>query len=831
MLWFARYGLRGLGCGLQVSGCRLCDRRNRSLKPLLAVCFIFLFNSLFAQEFFTNLEDSLFSKQWINLRLVDSVEGYSGSHYSIADPGFQFGLGLESCFPETVQGKNVKMLVEGWIKSNVASDRALFVITLQNESATVFWKAINLQELLTRSNTWANFSEQIKVPASFTKTGIIKAYLWNDDNKDTIAIDDLRFSFEILANPTFIPKIYTPPDKVVFSTDRVLMENSFYKIRYDENKGKISFASASGKVLVHELIYFEETDLHQKTISNFTLKSTKNKKSGKVLKFTVSSAGSDLEVELICLTDSPEIEFNITEKFAQNREISREALVFTSSVGTSKVFRANRKMDTSDFQQEYWLDQQGVQFGNGKNSWLIYHTPFVSSLQLSTKRNQLWVNLDYEKDHPFLHFPLLETQRDSITDISTSLFKKGEKQATSFLITVGYAPEKLPRFMKNPSGFLATYIWTEHADFTDIRTNRATYFGSENITLPDSAIGGFVKYSIPVTKSVFYFNPDSISNKEISGGKFTDLESTILDDRVFEGFLAQLSKNGHEICLHSPEQFTSTNKAMKKSLKYMKKNYSSPTWIDHGYNNGIENNREDLVCDGTLEGAELYSEKIWKKHKLNYFWNPYYEDFYTFDEWQFSEMLSKPYNGFGDFFPDPDYWQHPSRTGDLRHWPTKSVLYVERDDLWDFYFSDVVLNDFVNTWSVHFNHCYPAWVDPEKGFWQYDENGTIKARAGFNRTLESMASLRDEGLLNLTTVQDFIDYQLAVEAVDYEALPDGNLKVTNKGKTEINGFSLVVRAQKVLMNNQAPEQKIVDGELIFWFNLGVGESKAIVIAN
>jgi len=534
---------------------------------------------------------------------------------------------------------------------------------------------------------------------------------------------------------------------------------------------------------------------------------------------------------MLCRNDSPEIEFGITQKFTENREKTREALVFASSVETSKVFRANRKMDTSDFQKEYWLDKQGAQFGKGKNSWLIYHTPLVSSIQLNTKKNQLWVNLDYEKDHPFLHFPMLENQRDSITDISNSYFKKGDKKETSFKITVGYAPESLPRFMKNPSGFLATYIWTEHADYTDIRTNRATYFGSENITSSDSAIGGFVKYGIPVTKSVFYFNPDDITNAEISGGNFTDLESTILSDPLFSDFLAQLSKNGHEICLHTPEQFSSNKKAMRKSLKYMKKNFGSPSWIDHGYNNGPENNREDLVCDGALEGSELYSGKLWKKRKLNYFWNPYYEDFYTFDQWQFSEMLSKPYPGFGDFFPDPDYWQHPSRTGNLWHWPTKSVLYVERDDLWNFYFSDVVLNDFVDTWSVQFNHCYPAWVDPEKGFWYYDENGTIKARPGFNRTLEKMAILRDEGLLNLPTVQTYLDYRIATEQVEYKIIADGNVIVTNMGDKDISGLSFALQTKDVLVDGVTPEKKLVDEDLIFWFELKIGESKVIQCSN
>ena len=72
--------------------------------------------------------------------------------------------------------------------------------------------------------------------------------------------------------------------------------------------------------------------------------------------------------------------------------------------------------------------------------------------------------------------------------------------------------------MKNPAGYEAAYIWTEHADYTDISTNRATYFGSEKIINADSATGGFVYFNIPVTKSVFYANPDSVTNEKASNG-------------------------------------------------------------------------------------------------------------------------------------------------------------------------------------------------------------------------------------------------------------------------------------------------------------------------
>ena len=344
-------------------------------------------------------------------------------------------------------------------------------------------------------------------------------------------------------------------------------------------------------------------------------------------------------------------------------------------------------------------------------------------------------------------------------------------------------------------------------------------------------MGGFVKYNIPVTKSVFYFNPDSITNEEASDGTFTNLESTIIGDKDFESFLFQLRDLNYEICLHTPEQFTTTKKAMKKALKFASKSFSSPTWIDHGYNNGKNNNREDLVCDGVLKGSENYSLKVWKKNGVKYFWNPYYEDYYSFDTLQFGERLSKPYIGFGDHIPDPDFWQHPTETENFWHWPTKSVTYVKRDDLWEFLFSDAILKDFVNGWSVQFNHCYPAWVDPEKGFWYFDENGIVKAREGFNRTLERMAALRDDGLLNLTTIKDHMDYQLSLKHIDYQFLSDGSVIITNNGKQDIQDFSLAVMAKEVFVNEAVPQHKIVDQDIIFWFDLRSGESKTISYKN
>ena len=189
--------------------------------------------------------------------------------------------------------------------------------------------------------------------------------------------------------------------------------------------------------------------------------------------------------------------------------------------------------------------------------------------------------------------------------------------------------------------------------------------------------------------------------------------------------------------------------------------------------------------------------------------------------------MKKPYHGFGDFFPDPYYWQNKTRTANIWHWPTKSVLYVERNDLWEYYFGEKVLNDLVDGWEVEINHCYPAWVDPTRGFWTYNADNEIVAQPGFNQTLERMAALRDAGKLNVTTICDFMDYQLATEQIQFEYLPDGRLKITNGGDQNIKGLSLVTSANFVLVNDERPLQKTVSDEIVFWFNLEADDSVLI----
>lgn len=787
-----------------------------------------------AQTYFNNLEGPKIPTYWVGQQTIDTGKAYSGQFMSIADSLNPYGLGIEMQFPDEKKGKNVLVYINGWVKSNDATPKAVYVITAIDKGKEVFWEGIRLDSIIGKANTWYKFNRAFKFPASVTKDAIFKCFLWNIDLKTVVAVDDLKIQFEEMITPTFLPKFDQWNGKLnpITGIDKILYANLFYMIAM--NGHAPTFLSKDFEPIASLPLAYSHLIIDGKEVimtNDFIFQNSKTRKGITSLNFIASDKYTVKKLQIICNDLSPELRFEISEKFRKKSLCKRSSILLRSHQAITEVMRANRKSDINDFQKEYWLDKQGARFGSDKNSLVIYHSPGLSSMQLDTENTILWLNMDFIKDHPFLHFPLRDDTIDYKLDWSESIYKRGSKRENQFSMYLGTGANTLPRLMKNPSGYVATYIWTEHADYSNIRTNRATYFGSENIQLAENAEGGFLYYKIPVTKSVFYNNPDQITNAEISGGAFTGMESAILTDTAFHGFLKQIEQLGIEICLHTPDQFTTTKNDLVEALNYTQQNFGSKTWIDHGYNNLLKNNREDFMCDGLLKKSPYYAAESWEKYGVQYFWNAYYEDFFTFEKWRFGSFLESYYCGFGDFMPKPDYWLHPTRSAGFIHWPTSTVLYIENNDLWNYFFNDQNLETFVNNWSVEVNHCYPAWVDPRKGFWTYDIDSTIIAQPGFNTTLEKMSDLNIEGQLNVTTIEEFLDYQIVLENIDYKILPDGRVVVTNNNSQDIKGLSFATKAKAVLVDRLKPAQKRSGDDLIFWFDIVSKASRVIRFAD
>jgi len=503
--------------------------------------------------------------------------------------------------------------------------------------------------------------------------------------------------------------------------------------------------------------------------------------------------------------NSPSIGISVKTTYQKDVKVFREAIDLAFKPQVTEVYRKNRIADTRWFQSYYWLDHEGVRFGAGKQCAFLYHTPEVSSLELNTGKRDLLVNLDHMDDHHYVQ----QIQGNQVGKVRhPSEYHALQERMNSFSLVVGYQPKVMPRFMSQPYGYLATHVWTEHADDQTLETNRAIYFGSEKITDASKSIGGFVKYGIPVTKSVFYSNPYY---------KQDGHSSIAIQQRPdFLSFLDQLQARGNEIVLHTlyPYEIRHYQPTTEQALAFMKNRFDSVTWIDHGY----------LTSSFAFDGLDIksphYLANLWEKYDTRYFWH-----YSSEDTANVNNSLDLYQTRQGDDLRTPLYWQHPTVTGPFYTW---AAAVVPEDTLHQY--NGKNLYELVHNRGVLMNHTYLARVPGGKrggSFVIRDAKGDWVIHPSFDKLLNKMATLRDQGDLYLTTVRDIMDYWLHVSQVQMSYAPNGAVYLKNESGHLIKGLSMATRSKEVYVNGKKPLQREVDGDLIFWFDLAPGQNAVI----
>ncbi len=321
-----------------------------------------------------------------------------------------------------------------------------------------------------------------------------------------------------------------------------------------DDRGSVK-VTVDGAVVLSDLLYYSSyagtedkwglDDISATQTSDSTISITGKGSSGALVSIllTVPGQGDRLDV-------------GINTKYTLPSIVEREALVAGFGLPVSEVYCKNGDLAVDSLDSEYWLNRQGVKFGKGNKSALIYHTPGISSLQLDLKRDLVYMNLEYSLDHPHVNIPYQEDggERGRWEDQSMANWLPGLQRNNYFSIYFTNLPEATPRLMLVPGGYLAGYVFTEHADGGNISTHRAVYFGSDTIEKIENAVGGFAGNRIPVTKSVFYADP------------FSEKYPSVRDNPEYLDFLDQLYATGYDICLHTPENFNSNRQMMEESV-------------------------------------------------------------------------------------------------------------------------------------------------------------------------------------------------------------------------------------------------------------------------
>lgn len=662
--------------------------------------------------------------------------------------------------------------------------------------------------------------------------------------------------FDAKTPESYLPKVKTRYFRPHSSDGmKMKLENRWYVLEVDDYGG-IVIKTVNGEILMAGLKYYS---VYENNIENWGLDSVALKLCNDST-VSVSGKGASGVLVSISLTvsmDKPEMEVNVKTQYNQATIVRREALVVKFNEPLSEVYRKNGIIDVDSFDSEYWLQRQGARFGNGSKSSLIYHTPHISSLQLNSKKNLLFFNLEYFLDHPFINIPYQKDGAGRWVDFSAANYSMGNVRNDSFTIYFGTLHKVTPRLMPVPHGYLAGYVFTEHADGGNIRTQRAAYFGSESITNIQEATGGFAGNKIPVTKSVFY--ADTTSGHSVNSIRDDPDKPQFLD------FLDQLYVTGlYDICLHTPDTYSSDRKTLSEAIEFMKHRYNAKTWIDHGMESG-DMNRESYVCDGLNPNAELFAADLWEKYDTRYFWSRAGEAMgrnspslkegikklrlrkvsaelwarYWFQKEYMGDRTFKSLaiilKGYipryelnsiqplrGSSYPTPLYWQNITMTSNFYSWITNFVYNGISSDKAEDQLNDEInqLNRLIKDRGIFLNHGYFVRNRIDDCILSVN-NGLLVINPYFEKVLVQMAQMRDNGDLYITTIRDLLDYWVLTDKISFEYQPDGEIIIYNDNEMPIKGLSLAMHtiASSVRINGEITAFKQVGEDAIVWFDI------------
>lgn len=665
---------------------------------------------------------------------------------------------------------------------------------------------------------------------------------------------------------TYLPDISVYNSGIIQNHEKTVtytIKSQYYTLEVNSS-GKVTVKTPDNEVIISDLTFFSDYEGLQASSGLRDIEVRKENDST----ITIQGEGASETIVNIVLKTSrylPEFEISFSTEYYSDVIVKREALVAAFAVPVSEVYRKNRKADNEKFEAEYWLDKQGVRFGYGSRSALIYHNTAISSLQLNTTNNILFINLDFFEDHPYIHIPFQADGGGRWIDLSPSKYSSNDRRINSVKFYIGSTPEYIPRFMLVPSGFLAGHIFTEHADGGErIESHYAVYYGSDTIKDIRFASGGFVGHNIPVTKSVMYIDYN---------GKLSDKKTEPVSGRnMMTEFLDQLHLTGkYDICLHTPEEHNSDRATLEEAISYMKDRYDTRSWIDHGMYSG-KYNRECFVCDGLSPESEYYAGDLWHEFDTRYFWNTAVEmkhlmkhpsaknelkkfrfrnaskvlwnnhlSAYRLNSINYFQALRELVThkisnerelnslmpGKGESSPTPLYWQHPTYTQGLYSWVTNYAKDYFKLSLKD---ADKHLenekrqiDELISNWGIFLNHgYYVRGLDVIT-----EQNGRLEINPYFDQILAYMEDNQNKRGLYNTTVKELLDYWRLIENVSYSCNSDGTIKLCNRNDFPVNGLSLAVRANKVMIDGVVPSCRRVEKDIIFWFDLAARSSAII----
>jgi len=490
-------------------------------------------------------------------------------------------------------------------------------------------------------------------------------------------------------------------------------------------------------------------------------------------------------------THSPDIRYTATLAYKQDVIVNEERFDFTVPTSTGLIMtRDLRFAEFNKVKREYYSDLYSprvVKFRNGL-SFPGDDTMQSMRMRATGTASQISLYSDNQFNHPFKYY--VKDGGGDRTDISAQSRRVGDSYTVSvaFSVSPGILPASLVK-MRQPDGYEAVLVLTNHADSERTATVNAVAYGTEQKADPDYGTQGIVGRGLGWTKSVFV---------AWQKAPYSDL-----NDPGFKALHDRMSRDGAEITGNTISADTDTRAEVEVGLQRLSQ-YGAVNWIDADAANGT-NNLEDIASQGTLKGNINYTLDLLDARGYGYAWS--YIDVTTKG---YDLNMLKPSDNDANtsfFYYNNRIDDDPSDNAKIYLWSTLNTR--KKPEL---YYTGANIDSLISQRGVHIGHEYMASAALENHTWYADPaNGKIEIAPAFDSELAYIASKRAAGLLWTPTMSQFGDYLRLQQNVLVSDIGGGSYRVTNNNPGSISGLTLLAEEDALSVNLDGKELSLAGG--------------------
>lgn len=459
-----------------------------------------------------------------------------------------------------------------------------------------------------------------------------------------------------------------------------------------------------------------------------------------------------------------------------------------------------------------WTTRAG-RFGEGRQSVTLPGEDNLMSLRVA-RAGDLWhltYDIDRDCDHPFFRGYRYVAGHGYFDSLCSTSRPAGSSQEWFFRLALG-SPVRILKKERQPDGYEATLVMTEHADDEGPATTRAIAFGSSESDTPIPG-RGILGNGLTWTKSVFRWHTD--------GSYYARLGYSGLDQPDFKSVTDNLYARGVEIALHSPSALPDSAGRVGAALRDMSSWYHTRVWIDHG----MDVNFEAISKFGAVpESTGWYIADTLPAYGIEYVWQA--SDMNYLGGW--GNSLFTPQKR--EFHP-PVLYRNARLGPKLYLWP---AFAVNRNRERDYHLSPEGIDRLVASRGIDVLHVYFAGQDTYIGRPQPASTGWLiphglpphlswETDPAVDRYFRNIAEKQAAGRVRVTTLSAMADYLLLADSVELQAQVGGDFLVVNHAHRPDSGFALSTAAEGItgikVDGQEVTSRKQVGQDVLFWLDV------------